>query len=103
MEPNCNKLAQLNDFSDYVDALRSETRFNEDRLEYCKDEICIAVYGTGNPDISGIGVCGVFPPWLNSHLQAIGCHRLHSRVHAQYPLVPDGDHAQKVPAWDCSV
>lgn len=57
MAPNCDALAQLDDFSGYVDILRVETEFDETRLEVCKSEICIAVYGTGNPDISGIGVC----------------------------------------------
>ncbi|KAM0420668.1 hypothetical protein ACHAPT_011584 [Fusarium lateritium] len=55
-EPSCYMLEQLDDFSDYVKTLRSETSFNETRLSACKSEICIAVYGTGNPDISGIGV-----------------------------------------------
>lgn len=56
-EPNCSMLKQLNDFSDYVQALRVETAFNESNLSLCKNEICSCVYGTGNPDISGIGVC----------------------------------------------
>ncbi|RSL78908.1 hypothetical protein CEP51_007799 [Fusarium floridanum] len=60
MEPNCGALAQLDDFSDYVDVLGSQTDFNETSLEVCKNEICIAVYGTGNPDISGIGVATAY-------------------------------------------
>ncbi|KAI8672259.1 hypothetical protein NCS56_00688500 [Fusarium sp. Ph1] len=60
MAPNCNALAQLDDFSGYVDLLRDETEFDETRLEVCKNEICIAVYGTGNPDISGIGVATAY-------------------------------------------
>jgi hypothetical protein len=88
MAPNCNALAQLDDFSDYVDILHDETEFDETRLEVCKNEICIAVYGTGNPDISGIGVCDALSPWLNAHLHVVGCYRLYPRVCPQRLIVP---------------
>ncbi|RMJ06732.1 hypothetical protein BHE90_010027 [Fusarium euwallaceae] len=55
-DPNCSMLEQMGNYLEYVDALQSETGFNEDSLSLCKSEICTAVYGTGNPDISGIGV-----------------------------------------------
>ncbi|UPL01686.1 hypothetical protein LCI18_012620 [Fusarium solani-melongenae] len=55
-DPNCSALEHMKDSIKYVEALQSETGFNEDSLSLCKSEICTAVYGTGNPDISGIGV-----------------------------------------------
>ncbi|KAI8668893.1 hypothetical protein NCS57_00702500 [Fusarium keratoplasticum] len=56
MAPNCEALVDMDDFTKYVGILAKQTNFEEARLEVCKNEICIAVYGTGNPDISGIGV-----------------------------------------------
>ncbi|KAF5715447.1 hypothetical protein FGLOB1_3044 [Fusarium globosum] len=53
---DCSQWTELNDFSEYIQDLDSKTQFNKSLLEYCKSEICNAIYGTGNPDISGIGV-----------------------------------------------
>ncbi|OBS22305.1 hypothetical protein FPOA_08641 [Fusarium poae] len=53
---DCSQWVELNDFSSYVRLLDSKTQFKKDNLELCQSEICTAVYGTGNPDISGIGV-----------------------------------------------
>ncbi|TXB98401.1 hypothetical protein FocTR4_00013138 [Fusarium oxysporum f. sp. cubense] len=53
---NCSQWTELNDFSEYIQDLDSKTHFNKSILESCKSEICNAIYGTGNPDISGIGV-----------------------------------------------
>lgn len=53
---DCSNLTSLSDFADYIDTLRSETEFKTAQLQDCRPEICQAVYGTGNPDISGIGV-----------------------------------------------
>lgn len=53
---NCSQWVALDDFSSYVDALGKSTGFDEDKMQVCRTEICTAVYGTGNPDISGIGV-----------------------------------------------
>lgn len=49
-------LSDLNDFSEYIETLRQATNFNNAELEACRTAICLAVYGSGNPDISGIGV-----------------------------------------------
>ncbi|KAM5345690.1 hypothetical protein ACJ41O_011551 [Fusarium nematophilum] len=56
MDVDCSSLEELNDFSTYVQALHTETQFDVNRIRLCKAEVCNAVYGTGNPDISGIGV-----------------------------------------------
>lgn len=55
-QPNCPDFAVFNDFGDYVKLLRSETGFRRQPLHQCQTEICSALWGTGNPDISGIGV-----------------------------------------------
>ncbi|WKT49090.1 hypothetical protein QSH57_014020 [Fusarium oxysporum f. sp. vasinfectum] len=57
---NCSQWTELDDFSGYIQDLSSETRFDLSLLEPCKSEICNAIYGTGNPDISGIGVASSF-------------------------------------------
>ncbi|KAJ4269658.1 hypothetical protein NW762_001326 [Fusarium torreyae] len=56
LETDCSQWAELNDFSKYIQDLESKTQFNRSKLEICRNEICNAIYGTGNPDISGIGV-----------------------------------------------
>jgi hypothetical protein len=43
----------------YFTTLRNETGFNTTTLEQCRTEICLAVYASGFPDISGVGV-GLF-------------------------------------------
>lgn len=53
-------LSSLNDFSEYIDTLRQVTNFNDAELEACRTAVCLAVYGSGNPDISGIGVRKAF-------------------------------------------
>ncbi|KAF4456533.1 hypothetical protein F53441_1365 [Fusarium austroafricanum] len=56
---DCSQWTELNDISQYIQDLDSKTHFDQRILEPCRNEICNAIYGTGNPDISGIGVaCG---------------------------------------------
>jgi len=52
---NCSHFAEVRD-QFYFITLRNETGFNNTVLEQCRTEICLAVYGSGFPDISGIGV-----------------------------------------------
>jgi hypothetical protein len=54
--PNCSLLAARRDFAGYVQQLNSTTGFNITLLEACKGDICNALWGDGNADISGIGV-----------------------------------------------
>lgn len=103
MAPNCDALVDMDDFTKYVGILAKQTDFEEARLEVCKNEICIAVYGTGNPDISGIGVCDALSLWSNAHLPAVGCYRLYPRVFPQCLIVPGRYQAQEAPVWDCSL
>ena len=60
--PNCTKLMSLGDFNGYIDQLRTETNFDASNLTLCRDDICNAIWGTGNPDISGIGVRRTLSP-----------------------------------------
>ena len=53
---NCSILASRSDFAGYVQTLNSTTGFNIQLLEACKGDICNALWGDGNSDISGIGV-----------------------------------------------
>jgi hypothetical protein len=46
----------MGDFNKYIDKLRLETNFDGNNLTLCRQGICNAIWGTGNPDISGIGV-----------------------------------------------
>jgi hypothetical protein len=57
---NCTLLATRSSFPDYIQILQNETgsnfTLNLTLLELCKPEVCNALWGTGNGDISGIGV-----------------------------------------------
>ncbi len=54
---SCSGLRLLGDFDGYITKIRVETNFNDTRLLECQHEICSAIFGDGNADISGIGVC----------------------------------------------
>ncbi|CAG7560617.1 unnamed protein product [Fusarium equiseti] len=54
--PNCTNLLTMGDFNKYIDKLRLETNFDGNNLTLCRQGICNAIWGTGNPDISGIGI-----------------------------------------------
>ncbi|KAL9600982.1 MAG: hypothetical protein Q9219_002804 [cf. Caloplaca sp. 3 TL-2023] len=52
----CSNLASRTDFSSYIAAVRATTGDDLSLISSCKAEICDALWGSGNPDISGIGV-----------------------------------------------
>lgn len=54
--PDCSALTDLDAFPKYIATLRNETAFNLALLTDCKKDICDAVFGVGNPDVSGVGV-----------------------------------------------
>ena len=54
--PDCSTLADLDAFPEYIELLRNETAFNPPLLAYCQSDICSALWGIGNPDVSGVGV-----------------------------------------------
>lgn len=56
---DCSTLAPRGSFADYVQQLNSTTGFNETLLGACQTDICNALWGVGNADISGIGVCHI--------------------------------------------
>ena len=53
---NCSALVVRKSFTDYVQALNITTHGNLSLAVQCKREVCNALWGSGNPDISGIGV-----------------------------------------------
>lgn len=53
---NCSALTSRSSFASYVQAINSTTQFNETLLTACQSNICNALWGDGNADISGIGV-----------------------------------------------
>lgn len=53
---NCSLLIARKDFAGYIQELNLTTGFNVTLLEACKGDICNALWGDGNADISGIGV-----------------------------------------------
>ncbi|KAK1655822.1 hypothetical protein BDP81DRAFT_388712 [Colletotrichum phormii] len=56
MTERCASLEDVNDSNLYIEQLKSTTSFNIIELDRCKEEICGAIWGDANPDISGIGV-----------------------------------------------
>ncbi|KAB5581179.1 hypothetical protein GE09DRAFT_1051594 [Coniochaeta sp. 2T2.1] len=57
MAVTCSDFKNLGDFSDYISQIRRETHFKTTLLEQCQAEICTTLYGIGNPDVSGVGMC----------------------------------------------
>lgn len=57
---NCSSFATRNDFDAYVTLLLQASNNDIPLLSQCKPEICAALWGQGNSDISGIGVSMLF-------------------------------------------
>jgi hypothetical protein len=53
---DCSSLAVRKHFKDYIQALNLTFTGNFNLVEKCKPQVCNALWGSGNPDISGIGV-----------------------------------------------
>jgi hypothetical protein len=53
---NCTALSYRSGFSDYITLLRNTTGNDFNVVQDCRLEICGALWGSGNPDISGIGM-----------------------------------------------
>ncbi len=53
---DCSVLVDIHGFKEYTQLIRNETGFNATLLRFCQNEICGALWGVGNPDVSGIGV-----------------------------------------------
>jgi len=56
---NCASLDTRTSFASYVKEISAITGFQEPLLEACKSAICTTLWGSGNADVSGIGVCDV--------------------------------------------
>ena len=53
---NCTELAIRDHFSDYIQKLNITTCGNLSLAAICKPQMCNALWGSGNPDITGLGV-----------------------------------------------
>ncbi|KAL6713684.1 hypothetical protein ACLMJK_009149 [Lecanora helva] len=53
---DCAKLVSRQEFSAYIVAIKNATAGDLSRASQCQAEICNALWGSGNLDISGIGV-----------------------------------------------
>jgi len=53
---DCTAIAIRRDFDEYIEAILNVTGGNLTRLSDCRPQVCIALWGNGNPDVSGIGV-----------------------------------------------
>ena len=53
---NCSGLASKESFPSYIAEIRNATANNIPLVDQCKKEVCGALWGSGNPDISGSGV-----------------------------------------------
>jgi hypothetical protein len=53
---SCNALSSRTDFPGYMALLRNFTDGEFSLVETCKAEVCGALWGSGNPDISGVGM-----------------------------------------------
>jgi len=53
---DCVAFEVRNDFAAYAGELISATSGNLTQLAPCRKQVCEALWGDGNPDISGIGV-----------------------------------------------
>lgn len=54
---DCSGLVTRTNFPQYLTALISVTGRDLSNVTQCKATVCNALWGSGNPDISGIGVC----------------------------------------------
>jgi len=72
---DCSALADMTGFQEYMQLIRNETKFNTTLLGFCQNEICGALWGVGNPDVSGIGVtAGYVVEIVLGFLLAVCCH-----------------------------
>ncbi|KAK3328583.1 hypothetical protein B0T19DRAFT_462203 [Cercophora scortea] len=54
---DCSVFSDMSGFQQYMELIRNETDFNATLLGFCRNEICGVLWGIGNPDVSGIGIC----------------------------------------------
>jgi hypothetical protein len=57
MDDPCGLFSSRTSFAEYVELMQNWMSNNLTALAPCKREICCTLWGNGNPDISGVGVC----------------------------------------------
>lgn len=67
MALNCTGLDdRQGSFANYLTKVRSATNGDFVEVNQCKAQVCTALWGDGNPDISGIGVsCDEHPKFAD--------------------------------------
>lgn len=55
-DTDCIALSSRKDFTSYISLLRNLTNGDFNQVISCRREVCGALWGSGNPDISGIGL-----------------------------------------------
>ncbi|USP78483.1 hypothetical protein yc1106_05757 [Curvularia clavata] len=55
-DTDCITLSSRKDFTSYINLLRNLTNGDFSQVSSCRREVCGALWGSGNPDISGIGL-----------------------------------------------
>lgn len=53
----CSLLDVRKGFAEYVALLHNASGLDLDLVKTCKSDVCVALWGGGNPDITGVGVC----------------------------------------------
>lgn len=56
LEMDCKAFSSRTSFPSYIELLRNVTAGDFSRVEECRAEVCGALWGSGNPDVSGIGM-----------------------------------------------
>lgn len=54
---NCSNFTTRDNFNAYITLLINATDGDLALLTPCSSEVCTAIWGDGNSDISGVGVC----------------------------------------------
>jgi hypothetical protein len=54
---DCGSLDNRRNLAAYIATIRNITNGNLTIATQCESEVCNALWGSGNPDVDGIGVC----------------------------------------------
>jgi len=64
---DCSTFLVRHDFDTYITLLLNATDNDLSRLVKCRSEVCTALWGQGNSDISGIGVSKDYTAYVKKH------------------------------------
>lgn len=77
MAKNCTSLENFSNYEDYMPVLSNvfPNNITASAMQVCRTQICTALYSTGSPDVSGIGVGAEAVVWTD-WLTLLGCRRI---------------------------